>query len=124
MMALGHLPAVFAIPAGLGDMAVGVAGPFIAYRLAKGDGRRAAVWFNALGIVDLVVALTLGSLTGFQVINVTTSIQALGQLPLALIPTVTVPLLLTLHIVSLRQLAGTKRASEGALSALAVGGPA
>lgn len=124
MMALGHLPAVFALPAGLGDMAVGAAAPFIAYRLAKGTGRRAAVWFNALGIVDLVVALTLGTLTGFQIIDVTTSIQAIGQLPLALIPTVGVPLLLTLHIVSLRQLVSPNRAREGALSALAAGGPA
>src|SRR5580693_7033817 len=71
MMALGHLPALFALPAGLGDIAAGIAAPLVAYRLARGTGRRAALWHNAFGITDLVVALTLGALTGFQLVNVT-----------------------------------------------------
>jgi hypothetical protein len=32
--------------------------------LAQGGGRRAALWFNAFGMTDLVVSLTLGALTG------------------------------------------------------------
>jgi hypothetical protein len=63
VMALGHLPAVFALPAGLGDIAIGLAAPFIARRLARGD-RRGAVRFHVLGIVDLIVALTIGFLAG------------------------------------------------------------
>ena len=66
MMALGHLPALFALPAGLGDIAAGIAAPLVAYRLARGTGRRAARWHNAFGMTDLVVALTLGALTGFR----------------------------------------------------------
>ena len=70
-LALGHLPALFALPAGLGDIATGIAAPLVALRLAQGTGRRAALWFNAFGMTDLVVSLTLGALTGFQLINVT-----------------------------------------------------
>jgi len=93
-LALGHLPAVFALPAGLGD----IAAPLVARGLTGGTGRRAALWFNAFGITDLAVALTLGALTGFHLVNVTPSSAAITELPLALIPTATVPLLLALHI--------------------------
>ncbi|HEX3785352.1 MAG TPA: hypothetical protein VHX38_37350 [Pseudonocardiaceae bacterium] len=110
MMAIGRLPVLFALPAGLGDMAVGIAAPFVARSLARGTGRRAAVWFNALGIADLVVALALGGLTGFQLVSVSPPAVAIGELPLALIPTAAVPLLLVLHIVSLRKLAEARRA--------------
>jgi hypothetical protein len=113
-MALGHMPAVFAVPAGLGDIAVGIAAPFIARRLARGTGHRGALWFEALGILDLVVALGLGGLTGFQIINVTPVNDAIGELPLALVPTAAVPLLLALHIVSTRQLLSALRTSKQA----------
>lgn len=103
-LALGHLPAVFALPAGLGDIAVGVAAPLAARGLAHGTGHRAALWFNAFGMTDLTVALTLGALTGFQLLNVTPSSAPIGELPLALIPTATVPLLLALHITAVSTL--------------------
>src|SRR5215208_3776412 len=62
VMALGHLPAVFALPAGLGDIAIGVAAPFVARRLARGTGHTGAVRFNVLGILDLVVAVSIAFL--------------------------------------------------------------
>jgi hypothetical protein len=104
IMALGHLPALFALPAGLGDIAAGIAAPLVARRLAQGGGRGAALWFNAFGMTDLVVALTLGALTGFQLINVTPSGAPISGLPLALIPTAVVPLLFALHITSVSAL--------------------
>ncbi|WP_214322708.1 hypothetical protein [Nonomuraea sediminis] len=100
IMAFGHLPALFALPAGLGDIAAGIAAPRVARRLAQGTGRRAALWFNAFGIADLVVALALGALTGFQLLDITPSGQPNSELPLVLIPTVGVPLLFALHITS------------------------
>lgn len=118
-MALGQLPALFALPAGLGDIAVGISAPFVARKLAGGDGRRRAVWFNALGIVDLVVAMSLGALTGFDLIHVTPAADAIGEFPLALIPTATVPLLLTLHITSLRQLGRVRSLTPAARIATA-----
>jgi hypothetical protein len=105
MMALGHLPALFAIPAGLGDIIAGISEPLVARRLARGTGRRAALLFNAWGMTDLVLALILGTLTGFQLVHTTPSGSAISSLPLALVPTAGVPLLLTLHIVSVRRLA-------------------
>ncbi len=108
-MALGHLPALFALPAGLGDIAAGIAAPLVAHRLARGTGRRAAVWFNVFGMTDLAVALTLGALTGFQLLNVTPSGAPISELPLALIPAAAVPLLLTLHITSVSALARAPR---------------
>ena len=114
VMALGHLPAIFALPAGLGDIAIGLSAPSVARRLARGD-RRGAVRFHVLGIVDLVVALTIGFLTGLgpiQPFAVTPSTEPLGLLPLVLVPTVAVPVTIALHIVSLRGLRSVTRSDD------------
>lgn len=106
-VAEGALPAAFALPAGLGDIAIGIAAPFVAWRLAKGGGRKTAVWFSVLGLLDLVVALTIGFLTApgpFQTLESTPTTAALAQLPLALIPTVAVPIAIALHIAALTRL--------------------
>jgi hypothetical protein len=108
-LALGHLPALFALPAGLGDIAAGIAASLVTRRLAQGTGRRVALWFNAFGLTDLVVALTLGALTGFQLLNVTPSSAPITELPLALIPTATVPLFFALHITATSALARASR---------------
>jgi hypothetical protein len=120
-MALGHLPALFALPAGLGDMATGFAALAISRRLAHGTGRRAALWLNAFGLTDLVVALTLGALTAYQLINVTPTGSAISALPLALVPTAEVPLLLALHITSLAALTRAPRTALRPVAPLTVG---
>ena len=104
-MMLGKLPAAFALPAGLGDIAVGIAAPRVAARLARGD-RRGALWFNVLGIADLVIAVTLGFLGGLgpDRLGLTPSTADLGLLPLALIPSTAVPLALALHVTALARL--------------------
>src|SRR5262245_5481 len=57
------LPGLFAWPAGLGDMAIGLTAPWVAAELTRNPGfadtRRFAVW-NGLGILDLTIAVTLG----------------------------------------------------------------
>ena len=111
VMAQGHLPAAFALPAGLGDIAIGLSAPFVARRLARGTGRAGAVRFNVLGILDLVVAVSIAFLL-FEFVEVTPSTAPLRLLPLALIPTVAVPLAVALHIVSLRQLRTAARSRE------------
>jgi hypothetical protein len=113
VMALGHLPTTFAMSAGLGDIAIGVAAPFVALQLARGTGRAAAVLFNVLGTLDLVVAGILGFLL-FRLVEVTPSTAPLFVLPLALIPTVAVPLAITLHIVSLHRLRAAKAEEDHA----------
>ena len=119
LMGLGHLPALFALPAGLGDIAAGIAAPLVAARLARGGGGRAALWHNAFGMTDLVVALTLGTLTGFQLVNVTPSGSLISELPLALIPTAAVPLLFALHVTSLPALVRAPRTPRPATAPLA-----
>ena len=118
IMALGHLPALFALPAGLGDVAAGIAAPLVARRLAHGGGRRTALWFTAFGMTDLISALTLGTLTAFQLVNVTPSAAPISELPLALIPTAAVPLLFALHITSLSALVRAPRTPRPATAPL------
>ena len=119
-MALGHLPALFALPAGMGDIAAGIAAPLVAHKLARGTGRRAALRFNAFGMTDLVVALVLGALTAFQLINATPSAAPISELPLALIPTAAVPLLFALHITSVSALVRAPRTPRPATAPLTV----
>lgn len=108
-LALGHLPALFALPAALGDIASGTAAAFVTRRLATGAGSsRGGLWFNAFGITDLVVSVTTGSLTSYQLIHVTPATD-LGQLPIALVPTAVVPMLLALHIISIGSLRTTAK---------------
>ncbi|WP_117212631.1 hypothetical protein [Allorhizocola rhizosphaerae] len=89
-MALGALPPAFALPAGLGDIAIGVLAWFAA------RGRLSMLWFNILGMLDLVVALTLGAL-------LQPSTVAVAELPLLLIPATAVPLVFALHVIALRR---------------------
>ena len=70
---------------------------------------------------DLVTALTLGALTGFQLLNVTPSSAPITELPLALIPTATVPLLFALHITSMFTLARAPRPAPSAVGPLISG---
>ncbi len=77
------------------------------------------MWHNAFGMTDLVVALTLGTLTGFQLVNVTPSGSLISELPLALIPTAAVPLLFALHVTSLPALARASRTPQPATAPLA-----
>jgi hypothetical protein len=118
IMGLGHLPALFALPAGIGDIAAGLAAPLASRGLARGAGRRAALWFNAFGVTDLVVALTLGAMTAYQLIHVTPSGAPISELPLALVPTVGVPLLLAVHITSVLALARDSRTPQPAAGRL------
>jgi hypothetical protein len=120
-LTFGHLPALFALPAGLGDIAAGIAAPLAARKLTQGTGRRAALWFNAFGITDLTVAGTLGALTGYQLLNVTPSAAPISELPLVLVPTVTVPLLLALHVTSIVTLARAPRPARSAAGPLIPG---
>jgi len=113
-LAFGHLPALFAVPAGLGDIAAGIVAVLVALRLAQGTGRRAGMWFNAYGLTDLAVGITLGALTSYGLLHVTPSTAPISQLPLALVIAADVPLMLTLHITSLVTLSRAARPAPSA----------
>lgn len=114
LMVQGHLPALFALPAGLGDIAAGLAAPRVAREIASGTGRRAGLWFNALGLTDLIIALGLGAVVGYQLIHISPSGAAISELPLALVPSAAVPLLMALHIISITALRKAPLSSDGA----------
>ena len=107
LYAYGILPGLFAFPAGLGDMAIGFAAPWILLGLNRNPSfvtsRRFVIW-NIMGIVDLAIAVTLGTLcSGFipGLTSVTTGPMA--QLPLVLIPAYLVPIFIMLHFTALVQ---------------------
>lgn len=103
-MMLGLLPPVFALTAGLGDMAVGAAA-LIIIASHRRPNRKTLLWFNILGLLDLVAALGIGALAGLgptQLIHSSPSTEAVTMAPLVFIPVVAVPLLAALHIVSLK----------------------
>jgi hypothetical protein len=109
LMAKGQMPALWALPAGIGDVLVGIAAPWIARGVETPRGRRRAIIFNLLGMVDLVVAVGLGIMTSpgpAQVFHTTPTSEMATRFPLALVPTYLVPLAWTLHVVSLWQLVG------------------
>ncbi len=102
------LPAVFALPAGLGDMAVGFAAPWMILGLVRRPGFAASPAFirwNLLGILDLVVAVSLGAVTATLASGAPGEISTapMATLPLLLIPAFLVPLFLMLHITALMQ---------------------
>lgn len=102
MTCIGRAPALFAIPTGLGDLMVGLTAPWVARALARGTGRRAAVRFNVLGIVDYAVALVTGMVS--SLVAAGSADAAVGGLPLVLIITTAGPLGAAMHIMSLRRL--------------------
>jgi hypothetical protein len=61
----GGLPGLFALPAGIGDVATGLLAPFVAYAWYRGKpwARGAAIAWNLFGMADLVNAVALGALT-------------------------------------------------------------
>jgi hypothetical protein len=102
------LPAMFAIPAGLGDMAVGVTAPWIILGLLRQPdfpASRAFVRWNVLGIVDLVVAVSLGALGAMLPPRILGGISTapMATLPLLLIPAFLVPIFIMLHAAALMQ---------------------
>jgi hypothetical protein len=109
LMANGQMPALWALPAGIGDVIVGAAAPWIARDLDTSGGRRRAIIFTLFGMADLVVAVGLGVMTSpgpAHVFRTTPTSELATRFPLALVPTFLVPLAFTLHVISLWQLLG------------------
>jgi hypothetical protein len=99
------LPGVFALSAGWGDIFIGMTAPFVALRLANPEHRRSFIFWQVLGILDLVLAVTFGT-TARLIDPHGIPTTPLTMLPLSLIPTFAVPLLLILHIISIAQARG------------------
>jgi len=103
LTALGQLPAVFGVPAGLGDIVAGLTALPAANALKQGRLGHAVAW-NAFGLLDLAVALTLGVGTGPGALHfiAAPSSALFSTAPFLVVPAFVVPLDIWLHVVSLR----------------------
>ncbi|MBV8377740.1 MAG: hypothetical protein JO279_12135 [Verrucomicrobia bacterium] len=109
LYATGQLPGIFALPAGCGDIFVGLTALLVAVGYARWRSRwdRLVVLWNWLGIADLVVAVATGFLSSpsrFQVFALDTPNLLIGSFPLVMIPIYAVPLSIVLHLASLTKL--------------------
>ena len=102
------LPGVFALPAGLGDIAIGITAPALMLAMVRKPAVAGSVGFvawNVLGLLDLIVAVGIGTLVASHVIATVdgTTTAVMGYLPLVLIPAFLVPLFVMLHLTALFQ---------------------
>ncbi|HZB00464.1 MAG TPA: hypothetical protein VE308_05530, partial [Nitrososphaera sp.] len=95
------LDPAFAIPAGVGDILIGVTAIPFAIFLWRGYSwsKYAVVVWSVLGIADLINAVSLG-----LIINSDFSTSTMATFPWILVPTVGVPLALALHGIMLYRL--------------------
>lgn len=117
----GGISGTFALPAGMGDVLVGVLALPVAYLLYAGApaARGVAVAWNILGLVDFAIAIGIGILSApgpLQVIIPDGPNAQIGTFPTVMIPAFAVPSSILLHVLSLRQL---RRIGRGALAAQA-----
>lgn len=101
----GHLPLIFALLAGLGDVAIGIAAPFVTGKLRRGDAGaiRSAYLLIIFGLLDFVVAIGSGGLSSpGNLLASTGSVSAIAtvQFPLVLIPAFLVPNFAILHVLT------------------------
>jgi hypothetical protein len=98
----GRLPWQFALPAGIGDVATGIAAIVVAARLARNaiGARRATYAWCLFGIADLVVAIAIGAMTSpgrAHLVALDAPNLLMTAYPLVMVPTFAVPLALMLH---------------------------
>lgn len=117
LYAYGVLPGLFAWPAGLGDVAIGLSAPFVVLALTRdpafAHSRGFVVW-NLLGLLDFVVAagtatLASGAIPGLVAGSVTSA--AMEVWPLSLFPSFIVPLFVILHLTVLFRVRALRRAA-------------
>jgi hypothetical protein len=125
LYAEGRLPAPFAPSAGWGDMFIGATALPLAWAVMRFGARvrPLVLLWNALGVADLVVALTLGPLSApgpLQVFVGPPDSSPMTTLPWLIIPGFLVPILFFIHVVIFYRLARTE--ASAARHARVVGG--
>jgi hypothetical protein len=115
--ARGVLPAIFALPAGYGDMAIGMTATLAAWMLSNPARRNSFILWQLLGIADLITAVSLGT-TARLISPEGPSMAAMTVLPLSLVPTFLVPLFFIFHVISIAQARAWKGAPEHRTSAI------
>ncbi len=96
------LPAVFALPAGYGDIFIGATAGLVAWKLATPHHRASFIVWQLLGMLDLVTAVSLGTTARLIDVGGPTMLP-MTVLPLSLVPTFLVPLFFIFHVISVAQ---------------------
>lgn len=117
LYALGLLPGIFAIPAGLGDIATGTLAIPVAYFYYKQKSwsRTVAVVWNYVGLAELLMLVPLGILTSpsqFQQLALHAPNYLTTNWPVVLAPTVMVPSGILMHFYSLAMLKRDRQVPE------------
>ena len=120
LLAQHRLPAVFALPAGIGDILIGLCALALARQFARGNRsvEGVAIVWNLAGILDLVDAVGIGflaSTTPYRLIYSTPPTDVMSLLPMVTIPVFGIPLFLLHHGVSLARL--TAQRADGRVNA-------
>jgi hypothetical protein len=110
--ARNQLPAVFALPAGYGDIFIGATASLVAWKLATPRHRSSFIVWQLLGITDLVAAVSLGTTARLIDVGGPTMLP-MTILPLSLVPTFLVPLFFIIHVISIAQARKWGAASVG-----------
>jgi hypothetical protein len=118
LYAFGVLPGLFAWPAGVGDVLVGLTAPWVVFALLRDPAfaaSRAFVVWNVLGLADFAVAgatsvLASGAVPGLVAGGVTSAPMELW--PLMLFPSFLVPLFTIAHLTALFQVRALRRAGR------------
>jgi hypothetical protein len=109
LYAMGKLPGLFAWPAGVGDIAIGLLAPVVGLAYARAPSNAAGLvraW-NVFGLLDLIVAVGTAFMTApsrFQAFEFQPTSELMTLLPMVLIPVYLVPLSIVLHLASLAKL--------------------
>jgi hypothetical protein len=129
LYAEGRLPAPFAPSAGWGDMFIGATALPLTWAVMRFGARvrPLVLLWNALGVADLVVALTLGPLSApgpLQVFVGPPDSSPMTTLPWLIIPGFLVPILLFIHVVIFTRLLAKTQTSDPAYVWRGAGGQA
>src|SRR6202795_4311158 len=112
LYAAGQLPGIFALPAGCGDVMVGLTALMVGARAARSDNDQLVTLWNWLGIGDLVIAMATGfssASSRFQIFSLDAPNVLIGSFPLVMVPIFAVPLSIVLHLASLSKIRAAHR---------------
>ncbi len=117
LLGLGLLPATFAIPAGVGDVVVGVFALFALTALMRQTAgwENKVRWLVVLGVLDFVVAFATATLSGegrplrLEGAHLPIVMQSL---PMVLIPAFAVPLFMIAHLMVWMKLPSLTRSAQ------------
>jgi hypothetical protein len=107
LYAAGQLPGIFAFPAGLGDIMVGLTALTVGARAARSDNDQLVTLWNWFGISDFVIAVAIGFLSSpgrLQIFSLDAPNVLIGSFPLVMIPIFAVPFSTVLHLASLSKI--------------------